>query len=119
MSPRSIIRRAAPAIVCLLALACRQAGAEGAAAPAASPADKEESMKNFTKPTAAELETKLTPMQFEVTQPEATVPDSGKREIALLAGGCFWGVEELLRKLPGVVDVEAGYTGGTTQHPDY
>ena len=46
-------------------------------------------------------------------------PDSGRRETALLAGGCFWGMEELLRQLPGVVSTEVGYTGGTTEHPRY
>jgi peptide methionine sulfoxide reductase msrA/msrB len=40
-------------------------------------------------------------------------------ETAYLAGGCFWGMEEILRKIPGVVETEAGYTGGKTAHPDY
>ena len=40
-------------------------------------------------------------------------------ETAILAGGCFWGMEELLRTVPGVVDTEVGYTGGTTAHPTY
>ncbi len=44
---------------------------------------------------------------------------SGKSEIAYLAGGCFWGMEELLRKIPGVVETEAGYTGGWLENPTY
>jgi peptide-methionine (S)-S-oxide reductase len=38
---------------------------------------------------------------------------------ATLAGGCFWGVEELLRTLDGVVDTTAGYTGGGLDNPTY
>jgi peptide methionine sulfoxide reductase msrA/msrB len=46
-------------------------------------------------------------------------PDSGRRETAYLAGGCFWGMEDLLRQLPGVIQTEVGYTGGTSEHPRY
>jgi len=46
-------------------------------------------------------------------------PPSGKLETAILAGGCFWGMEEILRSVPGVVSTDVGYTGGTTSAPDY
>ena len=36
-----------------------------------------------------------------------------------LAGGCFWGLEDLIRKVDGVVDTETGYTGGSVENPNY
>lgn len=44
---------------------------------------------------------------------------SEKTELAILAGGCFWGVEDLIRKIPGVIDTDVGYTGGQTDNPVY
>lgn len=40
-------------------------------------------------------------------------------ETAILAGGCFWGMEEILRQIPGVVKTTVGYTGGRTANPTY
>ena len=37
----------------------------------------------------------------------------------MLAGGCFWGMQDLLRKIPGVIDSEVGYTGGWLKDPTY
>lgn len=45
--------------------------------------------------------------------------DNNMIETAILAGGCFWGMEELLRKIPGVTETRVGYTGGSTQNPNY
>ena len=40
-------------------------------------------------------------------------------EVATLAGGCFWGMEDILRTIPGVIGTRVGYTGGFTPHPTY
>jgi peptide-methionine (S)-S-oxide reductase len=40
-------------------------------------------------------------------------------EKAVLAGGCFWGMQDLIRKLPGVINSRVGYTGGDVKNATY
>ncbi len=44
---------------------------------------------------------------------------SKKHETAILAGGCFWGMQDLIRRLPGVVRTRVGYTGGDVANATY
>ncbi len=56
-------------------------------------------------------------------QPEAKADKEkttvAQTETAYLAGGCFWGMEDIIRKIPGVLETEAGYTGGHLENPKY
>lgn len=45
--------------------------------------------------------------------------DAPAQETALLAGGCFWGMQEILRTIPGVIATQVGYTGGHLKNPRY
>src|SRR5688500_7718752 len=56
--------------------------------------------------------------QKHIATPTAVAAEP-RTEIAVLAGGCFWGVEDILRAVPGILDTEVGYTGGWVLNPTY
>jgi peptide methionine sulfoxide reductase msrA/msrB len=45
--------------------------------------------------------------------------DKPKKDTAIVAGGCFWGVEYYMHKIPGVISTEVGYIGGHLKNPSY
>lgn len=48
-----------------------------------------------------------------------TTRSAAHYETATLAGGCFWGLQETLRDIPGVIRTKVGYTGGSVPNPTY
>ncbi len=49
----------------------------------------------------------------------STTTLQNQKQIAILAGGCFWGMEEVFRKVPGVIKTQVGYAGGKIENPSY
>jgi peptide-methionine (S)-S-oxide reductase len=59
--------------------------------------------------------------QSQAAEPKADQPPAykGPGASAIFAGGCFWCIEKDFEKLPGVIEVESGYTAGQTKNPTY
>jgi peptide-methionine (S)-S-oxide reductase len=45
--------------------------------------------------------------------------DEAQHETVFLAGGCFWGMQDILRKIPGVIETDVGYAGGHVGNATY
>lgn len=79
-----------------------------------------ENPKNDGVATATAPVEKAVPSKEVSSQEQpATTTAPRNRETALLAGGCFWGMEEIIRDIPGVLETEVGYAGGTLESPAY
>jgi methionine-S-sulfoxide reductase len=103
------------AIVSLLAasLVVFRTTVAAADAPLKTPSPKKTPM---TQPTSIHASTN--PASSLPAVPPTPQPAPGLETI-YLAGGCFWGMEEILRKIPGVRETQAGYTGGWLPNPKY
>src|SRR5438045_8562366 len=60
-----------------------------------------------------------TEMKERRREARTAVAGAQQTEVAVLAGGCFWGVEEILRGVPGVIGTDVSYTGGWLPNPTY
>lgn len=61
----------------------------------------------------------VTPDAFPDPEVDLPIPEDGRAETAVLAGGCFWCVEAVYQQLDGVLEVTSGYAGGTAETADY
>jgi peptide-methionine (S)-S-oxide reductase len=71
---------------------------------------------NFTCPHQAQAIPPTKPVESMNTSDSNL---TNKTEIADLGGGCFWCMEAVFERLPGVVSVTSGFAGGTTENPTY
>src|SRR6478609_9936237 len=60
--------------------------------------------------------TRLAPLLLILAAPAAAAP---RTETAVLAGGCFWGMESVFEHVKGVTDVVSGYAGGSAKDANY
>lgn len=76
--------------------------------------------EGYSDYVAAFFPTETNPSPESTTQGNEPVnTNSATREVAVLAGGCFWGMQELIRDMPGVIDTRVGYTGGDVRNATY
>ncbi|NOK09168.1 bifunctional methionine sulfoxide reductase B/A protein [Corallococcus exercitus] len=76
-------------------------------------------LPSFGRAAPSEPQGAMAPAAGAVVLAKAAAPTEAARETAYLAGGCFWGMEDILRKIPGVIDTEVGYTGGAKKGATY
>jgi peptide-methionine (S)-S-oxide reductase len=98
-------------VLLLLAPACRTSGTDAKADPSAPKAQSAQ-----THGAAVRRVVGTDPGRVGAGTPLVAQPG---HELAAFAAGCFWGVEDNFRQVPGVVATAVGYTGGRTTSPTY
>ena len=90
-------------------------------APAGSDAEKAALARFAAKTGSSAAEPAATPAAAKASESSAgqKAASGGCSATAIVAGGCFWGVEDAFQKLPGVCEAVSGYTGGHTVNPSY
>lgn len=58
-------------------------------------------------------------MMFNVGMEKAQAMNTNQTEVIVLGGGCFWCMEAVFQRIPGVKSITSGYAGGTTENPTY
>ena len=90
-------------------------------APAGSDAEKAALARFAAKTGSSAAAPAATPAAAKASGSSAgqKAASGGCSATAIVAGGCFWGVEDAFQKLPGVCEAVSGYTGGHTVNPSY
>jgi peptide-methionine (S)-S-oxide reductase len=100
----------AASFVCAVFVACHSA-------PTAEAAPERGQATNTA--TTASGHVGVDPGHVNEAPPGGPLTPVGRDQLAAFAAGCFWGVEDAIRHVPGVVATAVGFTGGHTSNPDY
>ena len=76
-------------------------------------------MMHPTKLAALALALACTSTTADADNPQRGPRPGGPREVAILAGGCFWGMEHVMLDAPGIVSMDVGYAGGKSTKVSY